>query len=298
MAKRKIQALVAGPVTGPVIGVDLGGTNVRAGLVKAGRSAGQLAGLEKRPIRAQGTEKEVLEDLFAVIDPLFSRGVKGIGIGVPSLVDKEKGGVILDTVNIPSWKKVALRKILEKRYRVPVRIDNDANCFALAEARFGAGRGCDNFVGLILGTGVGAGIIANGRLVSGAFCGAGEFGTIPYRDGILENYASGQFFRRFGRDGAEVAALAAKGDPEAARLFGELGVHIGHAVQLVLYALAPERIVLGGSVGGALPLYREALGEALRAFAFPKVAEQLELRVSKLKWPGVLGAAGLVMEER
>lgn len=290
MAKRKAQS-------GPVIGVDLGGTNVRAGLVMAGRSTGRLAGLEKRPIRAQGTEKEVLEDLFSVIDPLMSKGVKGIGIGVPSLVHKESG-VLLDTVNIPSWKKVALRRILERRYGVRVDIDNDANCFALAEARFGAGRGCDNFVGLILGTGVGAGIIANGRLVSGAFCGAGEFGTIPYRDGILENYASGQFFRRFGRDGAEVAALAAKGDPEAARLFGELGVHIGHAVQLVLYALAPERIVLGGSVGGALPLYREALGEALRAFAFPKVAEQLELRVSKLKWPGVLGAAGLVMEER
>lgn len=286
-----------------MIGVDLGGTNVRAGLVKAGQSkgqgtgqlSGQLSGLEKRPLRSGGSEKEVLEDLFAVIDPLAGRGLKGIGVGVPSLVDK-KTGVLLDTTNIPSWKKVTLRKILERRYGVRVEIDNDANCFALAEARFGAGKGCENFVGLILGTGVGAGIVANGRLVSGALCGAGEFGTIPYRDGILENYASGQFFRRFGRDGADVAAAAARGEPEAARLFGELGVHVGFAVQVILYALAPERIVLGGSVGGALPFYRDALEEALRAFAYPKVAAQLELRVSKLKWPGVLGAAGLVLE--
>lgn len=277
-----------------IIGVDLGGTNVRAGLVKNGK----MAGYEKRLIRSKGTKEEVLEDLFAVVDPLMGqKNVKAIGVGVPSLVDK-KTGTLLDTTNIPSWKKVPLRKILEKRYKIPVAIENDANCFALAEHWFGAGRGCKNFVGLIVGTGLGAGIIANGELVSGAFGGAGEFGIIPYRDGLLENYASGQFFRRFSRDGAELSEAMERGDPEAARIFGELGHHVGYALQVIMYALAPERIVLGGSVGQALRHYEGAVRDSFAAFAYPAVAEQLDLRVSKIRHGGVLGAAGLWMGKK
>lgn len=279
-------------VSGAMVGVDLGGTNVRAGLVKNGKLA-QVYGL---PIRAKGSKQEVLDDLYAAIDAVIDSKTKSIGVGVPSLVIRETG-TLLDTVNIPSWKKVPLRKLLEKRYSLPVRLDNDANCFALGELHFGEGRGCADFVGLVLGTGLGAGIIARGRLVSGTDCGAGEFGTIPYLDGIVENYASGQFFRRFGREGKELALACGEGDAEAARIFGEFAVHAAFAIKVILYSLAPPRIILGGSVGGAYTHYRVALQDALRDFAYPSVLKSLSIKVSKLRHGAILGAASLFADE-
>lgn len=275
------------------VGVDLGGTNVRAGRV----SAETLIEVESRPIRGKGSEDEVFDDLCGVIDAVWTPDVCGLGVGVPSLVNA-RTGTILDTTNIPSWKKVELRPWLERKYGVPVRVDNDANCFALGERFFGHGRSCDNFVGLIIGTGLGAGIISNGRLHSGTDCGAGEFGLIPYRDSIVEHYASGQFFQRFETDGAELAAAADRGDEQALKIFAEYGQHLGHAVQLILYSLAPQRIVLGGSVSRSFKHFRTALETPLADFAYPSVVRALELKVSRVKHVALLGAASLLLDAR
>ena len=275
------------------IGIDLGGTNVRAGLVKEGK----LAELDARPIHSQGSTGEVLADLYAAIDAVATSRIRGIGIGVPSLVQQESG-TILDTTNIPSWKKVPLRRLLEKRYGVPVRIDNDANCFALGERLFGAGRDCENFVGLVLGTGMGAGIIANGRLVSGTDGGAGEFGLIPYRDSIVEHYSSGRFFRDRGREGRELSAAASKGEAEALALFGEYAQHLGFAVKVILYALAPERIILGGSVARAWKHFRAPLAHSLADFAYPSVRKAFRFRLAQAQHGAILGAAALLDHQK
>ena len=270
------------------IGVDLGGTNVRSGLVRGDK----LVRVDARAIRSRGTKHEVFADVCASIDAVMQKGVRGIGIGVPSLVEPETG-TILDTTNIPSWKKVALRAWLEKKYRLPVRIDNDANCLALGERHFGAGRNCDNFVALVIGTGLGAGIVANGQLVSGAFCGAGEFGLVPYRDSIVEKYASGQFFQIHGREGGEVAAAADRGDAAARALFADYAGHLAFAISLVLYALAPEQLILGGSVSKAWKHFRAPLHEALRGFAYQSILRALEIKISKIANLAILGAASL-----
>src|SRR5690606_24955530 len=112
---------------------------------------------------------------------------------VPSVVDVDKG-IVYDVQNIPSWKEVPLKAIMEERYGVPVQVNNDANCFALGEKYFGQGRDSKAFIGLTLGTGLGAGIILNDKLYAGPNCGAGEFGMVPYLDYHYEYYASGQFF--------------------------------------------------------------------------------------------------------
>lgn len=276
-----------------LIGVDLGGTNVRAGLVRGDR----LAEVDARPIRSRGTKHEVFEDLCASIDAVIRPGVRGIGVGVPSLVQPATG-TILDTTNIPSWKRVALRAWLEKRYRKSVRIDNDANCLALGERYFGHGRTCDNFVALILGTGFGAGIVSNGRLCSGTDCGAGEIGLIPYRDAIVEKYASGQFFVSNGREGAELAAAADRGEAAARRLFAEYGRHLAHAVSIVLYVLAPEKIIFGGSVSKAWRHFRGPMREALRGFAYPSVLRAVRFQTSTVRHAAILGAASLTLDAR
>src|ERR1035437_8960796 len=155
------------------IGIDLGGTNIRGGLV----NENTLQGILSRRINSQESVEEVLEELFSLTDQLINDSVTSIGIGVPGLVDGEQE-IVFDVINIPSWKEVPLQKRMEERYQVPVYINNDANCFALGEYYFGKGKGHHSMIGLTLGTGLGAGLIINKKLYEGKNGGAGEFGMI------------------------------------------------------------------------------------------------------------------------
>ena len=280
-------------MSGPaVIGVDLGGTNVRAGLVVEGR----LAGVRSVPVRGQGAEGDVLEDLFSAVDAIIGPDVAGIGAGVPSIIDL-KTGTVYDVQNIPSWKKVPLKAILEERYRLPVYVNNDANCFAAGEKHFGKLGPYDSAVGLIVGTGLGAGVIANGRLYSGVNCGAGEFGMLPYLDRNFEAYASGQFFRRVhGTSGREVAERAGRGEAKALEIFGEFGRHLGEAVKAICYAVDPEIIVLGGSVSRSYGHFRAALWRAFQSYAYSLAKERLKIEVSETENIAILGAAALYFD--
>jgi len=272
-----------------VVGVDLGGTNVRAGRVEGGR----LIEIRSAAIRSRGTEREVLEDVFGAVDPLVRPGVAGIGAGVPSVIDP-RTGVVYDVQNIPAWKEVPLKRALEERYGLPAYVNNDANCFAAGEKYFGRARPYDNAVGLILGTGLGAGVIADGKLFSGTNCGAGEFGMISYLDKNFEAYASGQFFERVhGLAGRELAGRAEAGDPAALEIFGEFGRHVGEAVKVICYAVDPEIVILGGSVSRSYRFFRDGLRAAFATFAYSLTRERLKIEVSETDNIAVLGAAAL-----
>jgi glucokinase len=275
-----------------VVGVDLGGTNVRAGLVADGR----LQDLRSAAVRSRGSVEDVLEDLFGTVDPLMRDDVAGIGAGVPSVIDLETG-TVYDVQNIPSWKAVPLKARLEERYRRPAYVNNDANAFAAGEKHFGKIKPYDSAVGLIVGTGLGAGIIANGRLYSGANCGAGEFGCLPYLDRNLEAYASGQFFARVhGTTGRKLAAEAERGDPQALGVFAEFGRHLGEAVKAICYAIDPEIIVLGGSVSKSFGFFRSALWETFQTYAYSIARERLKIEVSETENIALLGAAALYFD--
>jgi len=275
-----------------ILGIDLGGTNVRVGLVDEVR----LLRTESASVPSGGSVDEVLEVIYGLIDAVIQPDVQGIGVGVPSVIDL-KEGVIYDVQNIPSWKKVPLKSLLQKRYKIPSFINNDANCFAVAEKYYGKGRPYDHIVGLIVGTGLGAGVIANGRLYSGANCGAGEFGMIPYQDKNLEYYACGQFFKNvYGMSGKDVAARARRGDPEALRIFHEFGGHLGEAVKVVMYAADPEIIILGGSVSRSFEFFQESLWAAVREFAYSISVQNIKIDVSEVENIALLGAAALFFD--
>lgn len=275
-----------------VVGVDLGGTNVRAGLVDGGR----LREVRSAPVRSRGPMEDVLEDLFGVLDAVMRPEVAGIGAGVPSVIDLATG-TVFDVQNIPSWKKVPLKRLLEERYGRPVSVNNDANAFAAGEKYFGRARPFDHAVGLIVGTGLGAGIIANGRLYSGASCGAGEFGMLPYLDRDFEAYASGQFFERaHGASGRELAARAEAGDAAALAAFAEFGRHLGEALKVICYAVDPEIVVLGGSVSKSFGFFRAALWEAFGTYAYSLARERLKIEVSETEGIALLGAAALYLD--
>ena len=280
--------------TETVLGIDLGGTNIRGGLV----TENTLTSIHSQRVTSNGSIEQVLQEFFAVTDKLFDDSIKAIGIGVPGLVDTDKG-IVYDVVNIPSWKEVPLGKLIHDRYSIPVLINNDANCFALGEFYFGKGKGKDSMVGLTIGTGLGSGIILNKKLYEGKHGGAGEFGMIDYLDKYVEYYASGQFFQNvYQTDGQTVFERAEKCDKDAIRSYEELGTHLGSAIKTVLYAVDVDLIVLGGSVRKAWTYFNKSMWKQIMTFAFQKAKENLKVEVSELHNSGMLGAAALYYDRR
>ncbi len=274
-----------------VLGVDLGGTNVRAGRVFDGSIQQEAT----RRVSSDAAEETVLEEIAATIQEVITEETTAIGIGVPSVVDVDTG-VVYNVENIPSWQEVHLKKFLEERFPVTAHVNNDVNCFVLGEYAFGQGRNHDTIVGLALGTGLGGGIIINNQLYAGATCGAGEFGMVPYRDHILEYYSSGEFFEKVHQtDGASVLCRAQDGDQAAQAIFDEFGEHVGNAIIMVLHTVDPELIILGGSVSNAFEYFEKAMHRQLQTFAFPKTIESLKIVRSALPNVAVLGAASLCL---
>jgi glucokinase len=272
-----------------ILGIDLGATNVRGGLV----NENSISTIVSSRIHSHGSVEEVLQDITDTIDKLMDDTIAAIGIGVPSVVDIEQG-IVYDVQYIPSWKEVPLKKILEEKYDVPVFVNNDANCFALGEYYFGKGRGSDSMIGLTLGTGSGAGIIINRRLYAGPNCGAGEFGMVDYLDHCYEYYGSGQFFQNvYHADGEIVFQKAKAGDQQALQWYAEMGTHLGNTIKTIMYTYDPSLIIFGGSVRFAYPYFKETMWARINTFAFTKSIGRLHIELSELENSGILGAAAL-----
>ena len=276
-----------------IIGVDLGGTNMRAGRVVNNA----IIAMETISVPKTDDWQVVMDSLISTIEKVWTSEVKGIGIGVPGIVDPQTG-TVHDIQNIPSWKRVPVGEILTKHFKVPVFVNNDANCFAAGERFFGAGRAYDDFVGLITGTGLGAGIIKWGRLLQDQNCGSGEFGMIPYLDSVYEDYSSGQFFtRQVNMDGGTIAEMAEKGDEQALKIFEEYGFHLANAIKCILFALDPAAIIIGGSVSKSFHLYEKAMMKELATFPYLPTIEKIKIMPSTIEDVAIMGAAGIFIEK-
>lgn len=273
-----------------ILGIDLGGTNLRGGIVKEN----QLSTILSERIGAHASAEKVLQDFFYFVDRLITPSTNAIGIGVPGLVTN---GTVFDVVNIPSWKEISLQKLVEQRYHIPIAVNNDANCFALGEFYFGKGKGYDSMIGLTIGTGLGSGIIIDKKLFAGNNGGAGEFGMIEYLDKCYEYYASGQYFRNvYNVDGETVFENAKKGNTHALKMYEEMGMHLGNAIKAILYATDVSLIVLGGSVSKAFPYFSKTMWTQIETFAYKRAIKNLQIEVSELENSGILGAAALCFE--
>lgn len=272
------------------IGVDIGGTNMRAGIELGGSITRQSNVLLENKESLSAT----LTQLMDLIRPYTQYPVKGIGIGVPSVVNVDKG-IVYNVMNIPSWEEVALRDIVEKEFNLPVSINNDVNCFTLGEHRFGLAKKYKSVVGMAIGTGIGSGIIINNELYPGNNCGAGEIGMLPYKDSILENYVCNRFFEdHLGCDAYEAHEAALKGDAKVIRIWEEFGIHLGVVVKTVLYTYDPEAIILGGSLAKAHQFFRASMLDSLQDFAYPESVKRLTLLLSENENIALLGAAALM----
>ncbi len=274
-----------------LIGLDLGGTKINAGLIKGNNI------IDKRyKLLPQNAENEwvIINLIIDLIKDFLSKNtVSGIGIGVPSILNREKG-IIYNVQNIPTWKEIHLADILKKEFGIPVFLDNDANCFALGEYRFGQGKNCKNMVGLTVGTGMGAGIITNGHLISDANGGAGEFGMIQYKDSIFEDYCSGKFFKRqYHLTGEELKILADQGNAKALKAFEEFGKHLGNAIKAIMYAVDPQKIIIGGSVVKSAKYFNKSLKQSIQEIEIEKMLENFKIIYSNTPDIALLGATSL-----
>jgi len=274
------------------LGIDIGGTNIVLGLV----DNGQIKHKESfNSFAAGSTVEETLSYLASLIDKVITPDVTGIGVGVPSVIDVENG-IVYDTANIPSWKEVHLRRFLVNEYGVDVRVNNDANCYALgAWWAFPESSRPGTMVAVTLGTGVGIGIVENGRLFCGANCGAGELCCLPYKGRTIEDFCGKRFFADRNVSPVDAGMAARKGDPEAKALFEEYGRELGSAVRVVLLAYDPHCIVLGGGLSNNYDCFRDSMMQYLREhFPYQKTIDRLRIEIANDDSIPVIGAASLI----
>lgn len=272
-----------------LIGVDIGGTKINTCRIENNRIVEQK--LVKTP--AQESKEFVLETIVASIKNVMTADVKGIGVGVPGMVDPLLG-IVKQVQNIPSWKDVQLKQYLENEFQIPVFVNNDANCFAAGEKYFGHAKKINHFIGITLGTGLGGGIIIHDTLYNGMGTGAGEIGFLPYKDGIFEHYCSSQFFSKFYQTtGLEVYNRVLQGDAKAQDIMNEFGFYLGELIKQICSILAPEAIILGGSISKSFSTFEKSMWDNIHTFPFPSVIKNLKVLASDVDDISVLGAAAL-----
>lgn len=278
-----------------IAGIDLGGTNLKIGIFS----------LEGELLKTWKTSSKLLQDpnnIQTVLWEELSRfeeytDIHAIGIGVPGLVTNE--GVVIESPNFPNWCEVNFNEILAKSLNIPIRIENDANLFAIAEGFLGSAKDCKNFVGITLGTGVGGGIILDGKIYRGIKGMAGEIGHIVIhpsgpicscgKNGCLEAYSSAKAIKNMMEqqtqlilEAQDIAGLAMKGDKIAKKIFEKAGYHLGIGIATIVNMLDVEMIVIGGGVSKAWELLEKAINKGFEEHTFKTHFDKVQIRKSLL----------------
>jgi glucokinase len=302
------------------IGIDFGGTTIKSALIEDGK------------IVQRGDVIDTLHtgDSSAIIDTLLLRVAQlrevrpkcvAIGVGLPGIIDSVNG-IVHRLSNVPGWNDVPLRDLLRRRTGLHAAIENDAKSMAYAEWRYGAARNGTNVICVTLGTGVGGGLILDGRLYRGSFLGAGEIGqmSIDYQGrtgnygnlGALEKYVGNaqiaeraqQSYENAGKllpieqcSPAALAAAAHAGDTVAKQLWTQIGMEIGVALANVVWLLNPDSIVIGGGVARAGDLLFEPIRKTIQSVTMPTFYENLKILPAALgNDAGMIGSASVALD--
>lgn len=266
------------------LGIALDDTTIRVGLI----DDEAVRVLQEGPVPTGGAFDDVVDQMGVLIDRLPIVEAESIGVSVPEAGPGANGD---------AEARAALQAGLEERYGIPTFVRRAAHCFALAEARYGAGRGQSPVVAVRVGRRLDGGIVVNNRLVGGQTGAAGRFGRAPYRDGTYDDYCGGRFLERHHEaTAAEIVEEAEEGDEAAVALFADMGTHLGRALRSMCCALDPACIVIGGSLAQAHPFFEDDMRTALTLEGGPAALEDLALHRSTLRHVDVLGAAALGRE--
>ena len=282
-----------------IIGVDVGGTNIRAAVVSNGKIISKI----KTKTETKKGQKVVLRRIVDIIEGFPNKNIAGIGLGVPGMIDA-KNGIVKYSPNLP-LKNVNIKKIIEKEFKKPVFIDNDANCFTLAETLYGAAKNKKNVIGLTIGTGIGSGIVIYGKLYHGRGS-AAELGhtTINFNgpkskcgnNGCVESYVSirGILNRVKGlyiKNPKELFELAEQKNKKALKLWQETGFYLGVAVANFANIFDPDAIVIGGNIAKAWNFFSKEMNKTIKKRALIRNVKVVKSKLGEDA--GILGAASL-----
>ena len=292
------------------LGVDIGGTAVKLGLVD---DTGRVLRRAERSVSFDGYKTPILDTVQAAIrDFLGSHDVpklEGIGVSATGQIDSRRGVVAGTCGNFPGWIGVDIKGTLERAFGLPVTVDNDANCMLLGEVWAGAARGYTDVVGVTLGTGVGGGILTGGRLLEGARGLGGELGHFRLHalDGVActcgaigcyERYAATTALVRGAQrmgldapDGRTIFEAAAAGDARTQAVLNHWINEIAQGLAGLVHIFNPQLILIGGGVSAQQALLIDPLAEKVRASVMPAFAEGLEVKAAALQNDaGLVGA--------
>jgi glucokinase len=275
------------------IAIDIGGTHARIARIQAGsRGSFRIQKTRELLTKDYNNFREFITDVKASIREIWQDNIAGIGIGVGGLIDYKKG-MVLDWTNCRWIEDHSFYKELGKEFGVPVSVRNDAECFAMGEWAFGAGKDHKSsvFFGAILGTGVGGCLLLDGRPFKGSRGYAGEIGEIEVAGNDLEMVAGGHVFKeRFGSPGKELYQKALKGEAKALKAFDEYGRLAGGIVHSIVAAYDPDLIVLGGSVSKSFRFFSKSMDQHLKKVFVDDVWKGIKVKPSKLEDAGLPGA--------
>ena len=315
------------------VGIDLGGTNIKAGIVNEDQ---QIVRESSIPTLVERGALSIMEDMAALVERLLAEEgltkehVAGIGIGSPGMIDAASGTVVYS--NNFDWENVPLGAYLEERLGLPVRVSNDANCAALGEVKAGAAKDCRNCVMITLGTGVGGGVVMEGRIFEGGHAGGAELGHTTLiaggepctcgRNGCFEAYASATALIRDTKraaqaneksmiwrlcdgdlekiDGKTVFDAMQTGDETARRVVKQYLTYLGEGIVNMVNIFRPDKVLLSGGVCNQGKNLTVPLQEYVQKNSFAKEKGYVpEIAIATLgNLAGILGAAALVEENR
>lgn len=319
------------------VGVDIGGTSIKTGVVT---SSGQTMSKLSAPSVKSGTREAGLASLYRTIESVVDlsglnwKKIEGIGVAAPGTMDIHKG-IIFHPFNLPGWENLPLRDLISERFQKPAILHNDANAAAYGEFWQGAAKSAKSLMFWTLGTGIGGGIVIDGKIITGAHSHAGECGHIiiqaeggPYSEhgihGSLELYAGAKALVRRCKSalaaGARsvipvqvaqgheltpllIAACASEGDELANRLIMETGRYLALGTVNIIHTINPDTVLIGGAM--TFGQNKTALGrrflenvrEEVRTHTFPIPAEKTRIDYASLgKDAGFIGAAGCILQ--
>tara|TARA_Y100000034_G_C6824695_1_gene371750 strand:- start:127 stop:1002 length:876 start_codon:yes stop_codon:yes gene_type:complete len=275
------------------IGVDVGATKIKAVLVTS------TLIVKKRIVFLTEANKGlnvVKSNMINAIKEVWDKNIVSIGVGFPAPVDLEKG-VIKSSRTLPGFDNVNLKNILEKEFSVKTFVNNDANCFTLAESKLIDKSDKKSIVGVLIGNRLGSGISIKGELYTGSTCSAGEIGIIPFKGINLEEFAAGSALKRLSTyqgltmSPVKLAEMAKKNKGFAKNVFKEYGVNLGTALSVLANTFDPDVIVLGGSVSKSFQYFKSTMNETLKKNVSSVAAKNIKVVKSKDADSAALGAA-------
>ena len=299
------------------IGIDVGGTYIKMGLVDG---AGEVSMHRELPVARDPEGRRVMDIMMQGVDDLLgeaglsAQDLRGIGVSAAGCIDSVKGSVAGNGGNVPDWSRTEVTKPLEERFGIPAALANDGNCAVLGEAWIGAACGCSDVVCVTLGTGVGGGIISGGRLIEGRHGYAGEIGHFPThaeagskhpgdRSSHFETYASTAALVRSAvkadpswDSGKPLFKAAEAGDERALSVIDSWMDEVAYGLAGFIHTFDPQMILIGGGVSVQEDLFIKPLRDKVVRIIEPDFADGLEIRSAALgNDAGLVGAVRYLM---